>query len=1160
MGDYKKYNKCYSFNTQFFYLDNKKINIKDYNNSIKKILCKNNHELIYVNGNKKKKYFRHKNNSDIENLGISEWHKEWSNNFNIKEKMFVKINEQVKNRYADAVIDEYNLVIEFQNSPITNKEVNDRINDYKQHNYEIIWIINGNDTINITELEYSNRIYIEFTKDYWKFESFMDCEYIYIDIKNKIYKIEPNKIKSYMIDILQPKSKIDFIYALKNNKIIWNDDYPYQCNLYIRQQGAGNGKTYGIVKNIEEEKFKHYKNIIMVTKQHSAKYIIYKEFVKQYGNNNNNYIKNINKIEKNKKYIIDYYNYNSKSKCQLIIATIDSLMYSICNDNNNNNDIDKFNGIVNSIINDDICSKKSGAIKYAGVNPKLNKETLLVMDECQDLKQNYAKAIIKIMRNRYIDTFVVGDILQSIKFIDNAFTYLYDNNFPNIKINKEKATNIVRRFTNPKLIEFVNEIIPFKKYNLPPIISYKNNDNNIENPIKFIKWNIYNNNDNDEYINKNIKKILKYIDNDTVNNNYLPEDFLIITPYTSYNNKIANLCIAIDEYWRNKINNDKEYINNVLANNEYWKNLNINKKEHYAYFHKSLEGTCIDLDISKHATRIVSCHSSKGDGRNVVFIIGLDEQRINSFSNETNNLIYNSIIHVALTRMKEKIYIVNGSYRDDVNTRFNNYRYNFNFIDDNDDEDYDDMNYNNINYNYNKLFNNNNNYNKLLNKIIDSNDNDNENNNDNINKNDKNIKNNNQIIELNHHNIRYSALELNFFLYIIYKHKDNNKHIYNEYYKLFKEILEISIIETKTYKEYIKLLYDKYKKVIPLYKKYNNIYDYNFKCYNIIIKNIKNIKNKIKLIINNNEQIILCPYESVILYYMIESYKQNKYTSIDINDLYDITNIYSDNLNKSNDIHNKCMCIELFNNNNDIIKDFDDNKNNIQNHYECIININKLYDMLSKKYEKIEWNYYKYISFNGKNKNFNIYNNFKTIGINKNNIFIIYIKPQFNDLNNGKILCDCLKDAYLINKSKDIDSYNKNIISIIISPDLVQPYIIYNNYKIKVYNKDILNIIKYNLISNYNFYHKYIYNFYKYIRNKFKCVDSVDFGIKIINELNKLKNYKKLPSYITDFFNNIIKKNIREKDNILKTYDNHDYFMKILNNYLEKSVNEYLNI
>lgn len=46
----------------------------------------------------------------------------------------------------------------------------------------------------------------------------------------------------------------------------------------IKQQGAGNGKTYGLIQILQQPEFEHYKCFIAVTKQHSAKDVIKAEF------------------------------------------------------------------------------------------------------------------------------------------------------------------------------------------------------------------------------------------------------------------------------------------------------------------------------------------------------------------------------------------------------------------------------------------------------------------------------------------------------------------------------------------------------------------------------------------------------------------------------------------------------------------------------------------------------------------------------------------------------------------------------------------------------------------------------------------------------------------------------------------------------------------
>ena len=67
---------------------------------------------------------------------------------------------QIDDRRADVLIEEHNLILEFQHSKINIKEVNDRANDYNFHNKKIIWIIDGNNSIKVTKLNFIPNIEI----------------------------------------------------------------------------------------------------------------------------------------------------------------------------------------------------------------------------------------------------------------------------------------------------------------------------------------------------------------------------------------------------------------------------------------------------------------------------------------------------------------------------------------------------------------------------------------------------------------------------------------------------------------------------------------------------------------------------------------------------------------------------------------------------------------------------------------------------------------------------------------------------------------------------------------------------------------------------------------------------------------------------------------
>ena len=105
------------------------------------------------------------------------------------------------------------------------------------------------------------------------------------------------------------------------------------------------------------------------------------------------------------------------------------------------------------------------------------------------------------------------------------------------------------------------------------------------------------------------------------------------------NNIIASeLQTKIQEYWLEK---------EAEGNDEYTQ---------YVYLHKHTEGTVINTKDSINSTRIMSIRSSKGDGRKVTFILGVTEDSLKIVSNKQRGLVYESYLHVALTRAKNQIY------------------------------------------------------------------------------------------------------------------------------------------------------------------------------------------------------------------------------------------------------------------------------------------------------------------------------------------------------------------------------------------------------------------------------------------------------------------------------------------------------------------------
>uniref|UniRef100_A0A6C0AT44 Competence protein CoiA nuclease-like domain-containing protein n=1 Tax=viral metagenome TaxID=1070528 RepID=A0A6C0AT44_9ZZZZ len=1155
-----------SFISEYCFIDDHETHIdlfiQNKNNYENKILkCRKGHDLILVNGEKNKRHFRHKHSCDVGGNPMTEWHSEWQSYFPNTEILFPKKSTQIKDRYADVQLNGKQ-ILEIQHSRYERDEIDNRKQDYQLHNIEIFWLVHGDNSIDVKVLEYSNRVYLEFKADHWKYESFMSYEYIYIDINSIIYKVYPKNIKSHMIDVENGKTKEEFIESLKNGIDIWKNDPPTQCNLFIRQQGAGNGKTYGIIKMLEDDDKANYINFIYITKQHSAKHIIKTEFESQ--RQNFQYLKNIEIIDANKKYIIKYFNEKSGKRCQVIIATIDSFTYSI--GNKENNYYDKFEGLIYTIMEGYIESKKCGTIQFAGVNPKLNKETLVVIDEFQDPPEHYAKAIIQIMLNKHIDVYIVGDMLQSISNERNAFTFFMENEFPSINIIKINPSNICRRFIHPKLIEFVNYMIPFEKYGLPQVTPYKEYDGPYYEPLVFFTGKridtISSNEKNAEIIVDEVNKIMYQYEEEVNINNCFPEDFLIVTPFTIKNPLADALLLAINIFWEKKFTNEPEYIKK-------WNNAaNIDDYYRYAIFHKSEEGSSIDLSESEKSTRIVSDHSSKGDGRNVVFLIGFTESAIKKFSGTNDSLVYDSLLNVAITRMKEKMYIRYENNNDDIARRINIYR---NTNGENICQD-NKPNITITNYiKYNDIISTamNQSFEQFYETIIQNTE---------LEHYKEEKKDEKKIVDMGNHIIRYSSLFVTILLEIVNKEMVNpDSEIKKQIKAILHKISESDITPTNDMKGYYILL--KSDKEIPIIKISNKGKDYVM-YFNIIFEVCKIVRDKIKVFLKSPSTFILCPIECIILNYMIQIIHQKEKSDININDIYNIIDIYNDSFN-NNIGHEHCLCKKYFNKKciERKNKKIDDMKLYLIKHFEKTQDVKNVMTLFHNKFPKINWLMNQTIYLEG-NDSFKISKKFGLIGYDDENVVIGYIKPQFNSLNYNEILMSSIFDTYLIQNVKKIGNqdtisenykrfYGKKVISCIFTLDKNEPYYIDWGNLIGENIHIIKNTIYLNVMEKYKLENNMVYYFYSYWR--LYCPEDDKKPSKFIKFLEeKLNDHEKkiiackFPTYLKEFLYYIqfeldnCKK--AEKECLLKKYENSDFFLEKLETKLEVSLRRYLAI
>lgn len=1069
-------------------------------------------------------------------MPVGEWHKRMQNMFP-DEQCEIGFVSFSKIRKTDVFLSNSSC-LEVQHSHISCNEVGLRKDDYAEYGKTIIWLIDGNTSdVSIENLTDCNTI-ITFNEP-WKFKSFLEnnYEFILLECDNKVYKIKLNAIKYKTIKVSKSIEIKEIVECLQNNPEniwkVWEDDNNIPSKMTVHQKGAGNGKTYGIWKSILTNKNKN--TFIIITKQHSARTVIYNELNDQATRSEYHFedITDMTKVELPKHYVIKYSNKNSNRTCRVIIGTVDSYIYNL---SEKSSDIqgDMFSNLLHTIIRNG-CNKidTNGQIKFAKEKLAQNRKTELWIDEVQDLNVDYFYAIQKIMLQTGIDVNIVGDMLQSLEYKTNFMTEAMDtNDMDDIIFIKPIPVNINRRIKVNGMADFINSLVPFEKYDLPAIHIEKEDSLMIPKEYSFevIEEPIIRSENDKEELIEYIDTLLEKVNHEVDTNGYLPEDFMFIFPYMKKNSLANELETRLNEYWISKFE-EKDYTDTIT--NSYWKSYNHDEFTSYAFLHKHEEGTVINLSDSERATRLVSIRTSKGDGRNVVFVLNCTESVLKLFTNQEKNIVYESYLHVALTRAKHKVYFGLVHNGDDICKRFGHI-----------DNTYVDFNKISKHLSLSKVLNvsTNDDNQKLFNKLngigklyIDT---------------------FFDIIIKKTKDGVISCLEANDWKYHCMKHSVTNFYVlfilierirkeftfeknndnYPQIRVILDKILNIDIIKCKVSNFYKVLRSTPPFDDLP-YLPLCNIADKNV--YSKYCDKIQKDMETIKSIIKFQQWNDFTVYQMFLLDYMIDIYINKQFTESTPTDLYDITHYYSmKEYNRVRTLIDESMKIK-----------------------EIVSNC--LQEIYSSSNSKINWNIHKSNKFDGEDSNFVLTcGDYMYVGWDDKNTYHLMIENDVSSINHHTFILKLIFERFILyncKSDKDKNKFNnKNIISYV----LILKHGMYHkiDWTWDKESKDVLiDFLQSIIYKHYQINHIKLYHYMEYIKTKKNdCFGGqTDFKTPFGYISNKLKN-EKSPEYLISFFHELDRDwKLKKQKELREITQNEDIFCSILDERLDQALKDF---
>lgn len=613
----------------------------------------------------------------------------------------MSIDDEVTERARRADVCAGETVIEYQHSRITLEEVRARNSDYERFGKRVIWVVdctqNVNMPVRISSPDDEEEVWmLEFDRK-WQVHSVSECAIVFADFGDRIFRVPVASTRHRMVAAFGSIcTGAEFASHLVSPTLEVEVAVPTQSRLTVAQDPHGSGKTYRLTRMMihadadVDHRYRLYRTFIVVTKPHSAKDVVYAEFMKHLRDSQCE----IREVREDRQYVVKFTRPGGADVIMAIFGTADSLMWGLAD--NKVRGTDAFINLVRTIHEHGptkLVGPKGRMRNYGCEQPQINPKTLLITDEATMLPEAYAGAFATLMHTCNVDVHLAGDVQQSTSFEKNLMTRvvreyneatsLQRSRLPSFPCSEViiKPGNQVRRF-NQDLVDFRNTVMAgfhsHPTHNLGiavPVAAGDVQHDRGEFSVHSIAYTGCGADQDD--IEDAVSDIMGRIRRDVDESALLPNDLLVVTPFVSNNPLMDQLRTLIEEFWAQRFA-DSTYVDRVRDKPDFAATNRLARAAAedgeglpwLCVLHRSEENKPIDTKESRYGTRIVSIHASQGDGRRFVYLVGVTERALTRFTCGERNLKYESLLNVAVSRMKEVVRVYLERTYDDVWERF----------------------------------------------------------------------------------------------------------------------------------------------------------------------------------------------------------------------------------------------------------------------------------------------------------------------------------------------------------------------------------------------------------------------------------------------------------------------------------------------------------